>query len=81
MPFRTPGTPIWSRAPTVLVDGGTRSPPRGMTPGFHVLGRETFLAPVEWVAGWPLVVGLDLEMHQAPSGASEPMSLERSRRF
>lgn len=30
--------------------------PRGGTPGWHVLGRETFLAPVTWVDGW-LVVG------------------------
>jgi hypothetical protein len=29
--------------------------PKGMTPGFHVMGRETFLAPVEWVDGWPVV--------------------------
>jgi Glycosyl hydrolases family 43/Beta xylosidase C-terminal Concanavalin A-like domain len=27
--------------------------PRGSTPGFHVLGRETFLAGVDWVDGWP----------------------------
>ncbi|RSM56553.1 glycoside hydrolase family 43 protein [Actinoplanes sp. ATCC 53533] len=30
---------------------GTR--PRGTTPGFHVNGRETFLAGVDWVDGWP----------------------------
>ncbi|MFJ4879056.1 glycoside hydrolase family 43 protein [Streptomyces sp. NPDC088745] len=29
--------------------------PRGGTPGWHVLGRETFLAPVEWVDGWPVI--------------------------
>ncbi|MEV0272692.1 glycoside hydrolase family 43 protein [Hamadaea sp. NPDC050747] len=29
--------------------------PRGGTPGWHVLGRETFLAPVSWVDGWPVV--------------------------
>ncbi|MBP5941866.1 glycoside hydrolase family 43 protein [Streptomyces acidiscabies] len=29
--------------------------PGGGTPGWHVLGRETFLAPVEWVEGWPVV--------------------------
>jgi xylan 1,4-beta-xylosidase len=29
--------------------------PLGITPGFHVLGRETFLAPVEWEDGWPVV--------------------------
>jgi hypothetical protein len=31
---------------------GTR--PRGSTPGFHVLGRETFVAGVGWVDGWPV---------------------------
>ncbi|MFE2756031.1 glycoside hydrolase family 43 protein [Actinosynnema sp. NPDC059335] len=29
--------------------------PRGGTPGWHVLGRETFLAPVRWDDGWPVV--------------------------
>ncbi len=29
--------------------------PRGFTPGFHVIGRETFLARVEWVDDWPVV--------------------------
>ncbi|MET0861782.1 MAG: glycoside hydrolase family 43 protein [Microbacterium sp.] len=28
--------------------------PRGSTPGFHVLGRETFLAGVDWVDDWPV---------------------------
>jgi hypothetical protein len=28
--------------------------PRGFTPQFHVLGRETFLAGVDWVDGWPV---------------------------
>jgi xylan 1,4-beta-xylosidase len=27
--------------------------PRGGSPGYHVLGRETFLTPVSWVDGWP----------------------------
>lgn len=31
------------------------SRPRGSTPGFHVLGRETFLAGVDWVEGWPKI--------------------------
>ncbi|MEU7531899.1 glycoside hydrolase family 43 protein [Saccharothrix sp. NPDC042600] len=34
--------------------------PRGFTPGFHVLGRETFLTPVEWVDGWPRVGPVEL---------------------
>lgn len=29
--------------------------PLGSTPGFHVLGRETFLAGVDWRDGWPVV--------------------------
>ncbi|MEU4449512.1 glycoside hydrolase family 43 protein [Actinosynnema sp. NPDC050801] len=32
---------------------GMRS--QGGTPGRHGLGRETFLAPVHWVDGWPVV--------------------------
>ncbi|HEU5130339.1 MAG TPA: family 43 glycosylhydrolase [Glycomyces sp.] len=28
--------------------------PGGFTPQFHVLGRETFLAGVDWVDGWPV---------------------------
>lgn len=29
--------------------------PRGVTPGFHVNGRETFVVGVDWVDGWPVV--------------------------
>lgn len=29
--------------------------PRGRTPMFHVNGRETFLAGIQWVDGWPEV--------------------------
>ena len=47
---------------------GTR--PRGVTPRFQVLGRETFLVPVEWVDGWPVVGDLALEMGARPPGAS-----------
>ena len=28
--------------------------PGGYTPQFHVLGRETFLAGIDWVDGWPV---------------------------
>ncbi|MDX3410573.1 glycoside hydrolase family 43 protein, partial [Streptomyces sp. ME02-6977A] len=35
--------------------------PRGFTPDVHVLGRETFLTPVEWDAdGWPLLPAHEL---------------------
>lgn len=40
--------------------------PRGYFPEFQVLGRETFLAPVEWVDGWPRV-GPVRERHPAPA--------------
>jgi xylan 1,4-beta-xylosidase len=42
--------------------------PRGFSPGFHVLGRETFLVPVEWADGWPVVGDLSLEMPASPPG-------------
>ncbi|MFJ1967176.1 glycoside hydrolase family 43 protein [Streptomyces sp. NPDC087903] len=29
--------------------------PGGGSPGWHVIGRETFLVPVDWVDGWPVV--------------------------
>ncbi len=45
-----------------LVLLGTR--PRGHFPGFHVLGRETFLAPVRWEDDWPV---LDLIVEQSPA--------------
>ncbi|WP_117208135.1 glycoside hydrolase family 43 protein [Allorhizocola rhizosphaerae] len=44
---------------------GTR--PRGYTPGFHVLGRETFLAPVSWVDGWPTVATVEPRQTAAPA--------------
>lgn len=28
--------------------------PNGSTPGFHVLGRETFIAGIDWMDGWPV---------------------------
>ena len=48
---------------------GTR--PRGITPGFYVLGRETFLAPVEWVDGWPEVGPVEIDMVSRPTGRVE----------
>jgi alpha-N-arabinofuranosidase len=41
----------------------------------HNLGRETFLSPVQWVDGWPVVGnngGIELEMAAALPSASEP---------
>ncbi|MGW0336106.1 glycoside hydrolase family 43 protein [Streptomyces sp. NPDC003011] len=40
--------------------------PGGGTPGWHVLGRETFLAPVTWVDDWPVVGDLSPEMAAPP---------------
>ncbi|MFI2710690.1 glycoside hydrolase family 43 protein [Micromonospora sp. NPDC018662] len=40
--------------------------PGGGTPGWHVLGRETFLAPVTWVDGWPVVGGVSPVMAAPP---------------
>ena len=45
--------------------------PRGGTPGWHVLGREIFLAPVSWVDGWPVVGPVDL-VAPAPDLPSPP---------
>jgi beta-xylosidase len=47
--------------------------PRGFTPDVHVLGRETFLTPVEWDAeGWPVVAPVP-GSHPAPGGAWHPV--------
>ncbi|WP_370132913.1 glycoside hydrolase family 43 protein [Streptacidiphilus sp. EB103A] len=45
--------------------------PGGGTPGWHVLGRETFLAPVGWENGWP-VVGELAPVMPAPSWPLHP---------
>ena len=42
--------------------------PRGSTPGFHVLGRETFLAGLRWVEGWPV---LDEDAFDVPPAVTE----------
>jgi xylan 1,4-beta-xylosidase len=45
--------------------------PGGGTPGWHVLGRETFLAPVNWVDDWPVVGELSVDL-SAPPWSLEP---------
>ena len=47
--------------------------PRGITPGFHVLGRETFLTPVNWVDGWPVPGALGFQMERRPPGTGDPV--------
>ncbi|MFI5823521.1 glycoside hydrolase family 43 protein [Streptomyces rishiriensis] len=49
--------------------------PRGGTPGWHVLGRETFLTPVTWVDGWPVVARVTTEL-PAPSWPLVPGPVE-----
>jgi beta-xylosidase len=59
---RSTGSPIQNTGHGDLVqaaDGSWRLVllgvrPRGGTPRYHVLGRETFLTPVSWVDGWPV---------------------------
>lgn len=47
----TPGGDWW------MVLLGTR--PKGRFPRQHVLGRETFLAPLTWVDDWPVVASVE----------------------
>ncbi len=64
---RSTDHPVQSTGHADLVEGpggrwfavyhGTR--PRGGFPEYHVLGRETFLSPVEWVDDWPVFVDPD----------------------
>jgi xylan 1,4-beta-xylosidase len=42
--------------------------PHGANPGFHVLGRETFLADVTWEDGWPRL-SLDLDLPELPASS------------
>lgn len=39
---------------------------RGGTPGWHVMGRETYLAPVTWAGGWPVVAEVATVMAAPP---------------
>ncbi|RKE17115.1 glycoside hydrolase family 43 protein [Streptomyces sp. TLI_171] len=40
--------------------------PQGGTPGWHPLGRETFLAPVRWVDDWPVIDRVPVELPDVP---------------
>ncbi|MFD5234024.1 glycoside hydrolase family 43 protein [Streptomyces qaidamensis] len=46
--------------------------PHGGTPGWHVLGRETFLVPVTWSEGWPVVGELSTVLAPPPWPLREP---------
>lgn len=52
--------------------------PKGVGPGFHTLGRETFLVPVRWEDGWPVPGDPAPEMATAPgrSDAAHPAERE-----
>jgi beta-xylosidase len=51
--------------------------PGGGTPGWHVLGRETFLAPVTWADGWPVVGALTTELAAPPWPLQPPAATPR----
>jgi xylan 1,4-beta-xylosidase len=77
------GSPVQNTGHGDLVEGpdgswwmvllGAR--PQGACPSWHVLGRETFLAPVAWVDGWPVVGELALAM-DAPGWPLKPAAEE-----
>lgn len=48
------------------MDGAAGRPPAGRHPGWHILGRETFLAPVSWAHGWPVVGEVNPELPEMP---------------
>jgi beta-xylosidase len=50
--------------------------PRGVASGFHVLGRETFLVPIQWVDGWPVAGELALAMDHRPPGSVAAVALD-----
>lgn len=54
---------------------GTR--PRGSTPGFHVLGRETFITGVQWADGWPVFAPGNFDVVPADTGVSDDFSAPR----
>ena len=46
--------------------------------GLHILGRETFLAPVEWKDGWPVVNGNGTVPDTIPSTCSRTNTIQNS---
>lgn len=45
--------------------------PRGNSPRYHVNGRETFIAGVDWVDGWPVVDEARFEVPVASTGFTD----------
>lgn len=50
---------------------------RGSAPLFHVLGRETFLAGVNWIDGWPVIDESRYEVPQAATDFDDDFSADR----
>jgi hypothetical protein len=51
--------------------------PQGSTPGFHVLGRETFIAGVDWVEGWPVFDEERFTVPQTDTAFAEDFSADQ----
>jgi len=52
--------------------------PRGGPPGWHGIGRETYLAPVTWADGWP-VIGAVAPVMTAPPWPPRPVAAPPAR--
>ncbi|GAB3614353.1 glycoside hydrolase family 43 protein [Humibacter ginsengisoli] len=55
--------------------------PQGGTPGWHVLGRETFLAEVSWVDEWPVVGDLSTRLSLPVTSLDKPSVSEARHDF
>lgn len=76
---RSSAHPVQSVGHADLVEGpagqwyavyhGTR--PHGVFPEFHVIGRETMIAKVEWRDGWPIIIEGDAEQPARPTSFSD----------
>jgi hypothetical protein len=51
--------------------------PSGESPGYHVLGRETFAQEVEWVDGWPVLTEHIAPPAGAPAAQTDDFDAER----
>lgn len=48
--------------------------PRGSVPGYHVNGRETFVARIDWVDGWPSFAADGFEVSSQPTAFDDDFS-------